>query len=138
MKYSPTRHAVVALMLVLFAGAFATAADLPADDAKLIEAAKVPIFNGAVFVNGNQDVGFRFATGVAPEEVRAWYKEKLGEWSLYEEYGGWILYEGAPGAGMGDLMTKKQVAVQKNDKLGEWYGLDPALSTEIVIMIPKQ
>jgi hypothetical protein len=128
----------VAAASLIFTGMHAVAADLPAADSRIIETAGVPLYAGTTFVNGSQDVGYRFATAIAPEEVRAWYKEQLPVWSLYSEYDGWILYEGAPGAGMGELMSKKQVQVQTNEKLSEWFGMDKALSTEIVIMIPRQ
>jgi len=123
--------------LVLFSGSVAVSAALPAADGKIIETAGVKRYEGAVYVNGSQDVGYRFATADPVEVVRAWYREQLPAWSLYEEYGGWILYEGAPGAGLGELMVKRQVAVKKNEKMNEWFGVDKAKSTEIVIMIPR-
>jgi hypothetical protein len=85
---------IFACVLVISTGVYA--ADLPAADSKLIKAAGVPIFSGATFINGNQDVGFRFATRKSPEDVRTWYTEQLPAWSLYKEYGGWILYDGKP------------------------------------------
>lgn len=112
--------------------------DLPAADQNLIKEAGIPIYLEAVFVNGNQDVGFRFATSQSEEEVRAWYQKQLPAWPLYSEYGGWILYEGKPGLGLGDLMMNvKQVQVQTNLNLSEWFGVDRKKSTEIVILIPR-
>ena len=66
-----------------------------------------------------------------------WYKQQLPDWSLYKEYGGWILYNGAPGKGMAEVMSENQVMVQKNDKLSEWFSLEKDMTTEIVIMIVK-
>jgi hypothetical protein len=37
---------------------------------------------------------------------------------------------------MGELMSKNQVSVQTNEQLHEWFGVDKAMSTEIVIMFP--
>lgn len=54
-------------------------------NAQLIETAGVQIYPGAVFVNGNQDAGFRFATDKSPEDVRAWYRKLLSAWPLYED-----------------------------------------------------
>jgi hypothetical protein len=111
------------------------AASLEQSDTQLIEAAGVPLFSTATFVTGNKDIGFRFATSTPTADVRQWYREQLPDWSLYAEYGGWILYEGNPGLGMGEVMSKNQINVQHNDKLPEWHALDSKVTTEIVIMI---
>jgi hypothetical protein len=113
-------------------------AELPKGDEQLIETAGVQIYPGAIFVNGNKDVGFRFATDKTPEDVRGWYRKQLSAWSLYEEFGGWILYGGKPEVGMGELISKKQVSVKQNTMMHDWFGIDSALSTELVIMIPEQ
>ena len=124
------------LLLITSTGVFA--GNLSAGDQNLIKGAGVPLYSEAEFVNGNHDVGFRFATSKSPEEVRAWYTKQLAAWSLYSQYGGWILYEGKPGLGLGDLMMSvKQVQVQKNLNLYEWFGIDKKKSTEIVILIPR-
>ena len=68
--------------------------------------------------------------------MRSWYAEQLPAWSLYKEFGGWILYDGKLGLGMGELMSKNQVSAQTNEQLHEWFGVDKAMSTEIVIMLP--
>lgn len=112
-------------------------AELPRADAQLIETVGVQVYPGAIFINGNQDTGFRFATDKSAEDVRSWYRKQLSAWSLYEEFGGWILYDGEPGLGMGTLMSKNQVLIKQNTMLHDWFGVDKALSTELVIMIPK-
>jgi len=113
------------------------AASLQPSDSKLIEAAGVPLFSKATFVYGNKDVGFRFASSTPPGKVQKWYRQQLPKWSLYSEYGGWILYDGAPGMGMGKVMSKNQVSVKHNDQLPQWHSLDKNMTTEIVIMIVK-
>lgn len=124
------------LTIVLVLSAFTSlAADLPAADAQLIEKAGIPIFEHAVFAYGNQSVGFRFATDAPPEEVRHWYQQKLGSWTLYDQYGSWILYNGKPGLGMGEIMTCDQVSIQTNTNLPAWHSLAGDMTTEIVIMI---
>ena len=123
------------LILLLLCSTVVSAADLKPADADLIAAAGVPLYSKATFVYGNADVGFRFAAGVSPDEARQWYKEKLARWSLMDQYGSWILYDGAPGLGMGAMMSKNQVMVQKNQDLPKWYSLDQRMTTEIVIMI---
>jgi len=69
----------------------AHAADLKQSDISLIESAGVPVYSKAVFVYGNPDVGFRYATSVSPDEVRQWYREKLPKWSVLDKYGSWII-----------------------------------------------
>jgi len=126
--------AVICLSVV----AYAFSAELDKAEAQLIESAEVQIYPSADYLNGGPEVEYRFGTTKTPEEVRAWYKNQLPTWSLYEEFGGWILYDGKPGVGMAGVMTSNQVSVQKNELLQEWFGVDKAMSTEIVVMIPGQ
>lgn len=114
-----------------------SAASLQPLDSKLIDEAGVPLFPGATFVYGNKDVGFRFVSNTSPEQVQAWYRQQLPKWVLFNEYGGWILHDGAPGIGMGEVMSKNQVSVQHNNNLPQWHSLDKSMTTEIVIMIVK-
>ena len=102
----------------------------------MIRDAGIPIYQEAIFAYGNASVGFRYATSTSPETVRQWYREKLSSWSVYEQYGGWILYNGKPGLGMTEIMEKDQVSIQKNENLPEWHSLDKTMTTEIVIMVP--
>ncbi len=115
----------------------AAAAELPPKDADIIKSAGISIHPDVTFVIGSRDVGYRFATLKSPDEVRQWYRDKLPEWSLYEEFGGWILYLGKQGLGMGEIMSKPQIMIQANDKLPEWHSLDKDMTTELVIMIPE-
>jgi hypothetical protein len=92
---------LIILSLVFSASAYA--ASLQLSDSKLIEAAGVPLFSPGTFVQGNKDVGFRFASSVPPEEVQKWYRQQLPKWALFNEYGGWILHDGAPDIGRGKL-----------------------------------
>jgi hypothetical protein len=62
-------HITAMLIWALFICTVVHAEYLPAADSKLINGAGVPIFSGAVFVNGNQDVGSRFATSKSPEDI---------------------------------------------------------------------
>jgi hypothetical protein len=131
------RKLSLVLCLIALGAAVAPAAELPAADAALIEAAGVPLYPGAAFATGSKDVGFRFATSEAPDAVRKWYQEKLSGWSLFDKYESWILYQGEPGASMGELMTLNQVQVQTNEKLPEWHQVDESMTTEIVIMVVR-
>lgn len=113
------------------------AAELKPSDAKLIKDAGIPLHSEAIFVYGNQDVGFRFATNVLPEKVQEWYRKELPKWALYNKYGSWMLYNGAPDKGMADVMSVNNINVTHNANLPEWHSLDKNMTTEIVIMIVK-
>ena len=126
---------LVTLMLAVPLATPVTAADLPAADAALIESAGVPLYPGAAFATGNKDVGFRFATSDEVASVREWYREKMGDWRLFDEYGSWILYPGEPVEGLGELMSRHQPQVQTNENHPEWHSVDKAMTTEIVIMV---
>lgn len=127
----------VLVIVMLFLATSAYAASLQPTDAALIKGAGVPTYAKATFVYGSKDVGFRFATNVSPDEVKQWYRDQLSSWALFDQFGSWILHNGAPSAGMGDVMSQNQVMIQKNDQLPGWYALSKDMTTEIVIMIVK-
>ncbi len=106
-------------------------------DSKVIEAAGIPLYSKATFVYGNKDIGFRFATSLLPEEVQEWYRQKMPKWALYNKYGVWILYDGAPDKGMAEVMSVNYISIVHNENLPEWHSLDKSMTTEIVIMIVK-
>ena len=113
------------------------AASLPAPDAALIEDAGIPIHADATFVYGDSSVGFRFATATPVAEVRSWYAEQLGDWTLTESFGLWAIYDGPEGLGFGERMSVNQVTVDTNDDMPGWYSIDADMTTEIVIQIGK-
>ena len=121
--------------LALFMSITVQAAKLQPADTRLIADAGVPLFADASFVQGNKQVGFRFASSTPPLEVQKWYRQQLPKWSLFNDYGSWILHNGAPGIGMGEVMSKNQISIQQNSNLPEWHSLDKNMTTEIVIMI---
>ena len=125
------------IIMTLILSVNALAAELQTSDEKLISERGVPLYSKASFVNGSKDVGFRFASNASPEDVQNWYLQQLPKWALYKEYGGWILYDGAPGKGMAEVMSENQIMVKKNDNLPNWFSLDKSMTTEIVIMIVK-
>ena len=106
-------------LLCLVAVGTVRAADLPAADAGIIKSAGVPVFDKAVFVTGNKDVGYRFATSEKPEVVRTWYRDKLSSWAVFDQFGSWIMYQGKAGAGLSAIMTSKQVSIVTNAKIVE-------------------
>ena len=113
------------------------ASGLQPSDSKAIEAAGIPLYSKAIFTNGNNDTGFRFATKLPPEDAQEWYRQQLPKWELYNEYGGWILYNGAPAKGLTEVMSRSNILIQHNEYLPEWFSLDKSMTTEIVIMLSK-
>ncbi len=126
------------LVLILAAG-IVLAAGLAPKDAKILEDAGIPVFQGAQFVNGSLggDMGARFAISAPVEDVRAFYKAKFPSWALNDEYGSWILYNGEPGGGPAAYMGKQQVSVVENKNLPSWFGLDKSMTTEIIVVVPE-
>ena len=124
----------ILVTILIFISAHTFAQGLQSSDSKLIEDAGIPIYSNSTFTNGAKEVGYRFATNEKPEVVQEWYLQQISNWELYAEYGGWILYDGEAGLGIGDLvMALNQVSVKQNDNLPEWFSLDKDMTTEIVI-----
>ncbi len=128
---------ILAASLCLFLAAGVNAETMPEAESDLISGAGIPIYPDADFVYGNRELGFRFATSDSPEEVRRWYVEQLGGWSLMDNFGLWALYDGPEGMNFGELMSVSQVTVTENDELPGWHSLDESMTTEIVIQIVK-
>ena len=57
--------------------------------------------------------------------------------ALYNKYGEWMLYDGAPDKGMAEVMSSNSIRIVHNENLPEWHSLDKSITTEIVIMIVK-
>jgi len=113
------------------------AASLQPLDSKLIEAAGIPVYSKAIFGGGDKKGGFRFATKLPPEEVQEWYRQQLPKWGLYNLYGAWVLYDGAPVKGMAGALSVNHIFIEHNDNLPQWFSLDKNMTTEIIIMIVK-
>ena len=110
------------------------AQELSNADKAMIKDAGIPIYSNSQFANGNNQVGFRFITNAKPSVVQNYYLEQLVNWELHSEYGGWILYNGEPGASIADLVMKKnQVSIQYNENLPKWFTVDKDMTTEIII-----
>jgi len=122
-------------MVFLAIAASAHAETLVEADAALIENAGIPIHPDATFVYGNKSVGFRFASAKPVAEIKSWYIERLGEWSVMDDFGLWALYDGPQGLSFGALMSKTRVSVTENDELPGWHSLDESMTTEIVIQV---
>ncbi len=131
------KWALLISLFVLIASGYGYAADLSAGDGAVIEKAGIPLYPEADFVYGNKELGYRFASKVPPEEVRKWYREKLPGWSVNDEFGSWIMFDGKAGADMGTIMSTNQILIIKNEKLPEWHSLGGDMTTEITIMVMK-
>jgi len=131
------KWALLFVGLLILSNSIMFGTELPAQDAKVIEAAGIPIFPGATFAIGNRDTAYRFATSKPPAEVRQWYQKKLSDWALLDKYGSWILYKGQQGLGMSEVMSKLQIMIQENENLPQWHSLKKDMTTEITIMVPK-
>ena len=88
-------------ILLAFIAENAHAAEMLTEDARLIEAAGVPLPPKAMFIHGHKVIGFRFASSVPAEEVQKWYRAQLSDWALFEKEDSWILFDGAARRGHG-------------------------------------
>lgn len=128
-----------ALSFLLFSLGISAENTLPEQDKKIMEQAGVPFYPEMQYVNGAFQgmVGVRFASSDDVEDVRKWYSDKFPDWAVNDQYGSWVLYNGEPGAGLGEYMMKNQVMIVTNQNLKEWFGLPADITTEIVIALPE-
>ena len=127
----------VRLALLLFVAGIANAKDLPAADAAAIKAAGIPIYEQAVFLDGSREAGYRFATSQPPAAVKQWYRAKLADWVLFDQYGAWVLHKERKGAPLPEIIGKRQVSVATNPDMAGMYKIGKDMTTEIVIVAPK-
>ena len=130
------RSILLALSLLLAVGA-ANAKDLPAADAAAIKAAGIPTYEQAVFLDGSREGGYRFATSQPPAAVKQWYRGKLADWVLFDQYGAWVLHKERKGAPLPEIIGKRQVSVATNPDMAGMYKIGKDMTTEIVIVAPK-
>ena len=126
--------------LLLLASAAGNAAEVPAESVVVMEATGVPVYPGAVFCIGAAESGMRFAASDDSQTVRAWYRENLPKWSLYEdkESGIWTMYDGPAGiVGYGEIMVLNNILIQENENLPAWHGLKDGMTTEINMTLPR-
>ena len=128
---------VLLALSLLLAVSTANAKDLPAADAAAIKAAGIPIYEQAVFLDGSREAGYRFATSQPPAAVKQWYRAKLSDWVLFDQYGAWVLHRERKGAPLPEIIGKKQVSVATNEDMVGMYKIKKDMTTEIVIVAPK-
>jgi hypothetical protein len=114
--------------------------ELSAQGLKVLKQSGIPVYPAATYINGTTGdiTSFRFASSDNVTKVRDWYREKLPEWALNSDYGSWILYNGKPGGGPAEYMTKSQVLIGENNNLQQWFGLPASMTTEVIITLPMK
>jgi len=110
---------------------------MPAPVSASFEQAGVPVYPGAVYCLGDTRIGVRLASSDSPEKVRAWYREQLPQWQVFEQFGMWVLHPGKSKPSMSDLMEGNQVSVNENPQIPAWHGLDADMTTEIMVALPR-
>jgi len=130
-------ESVLLALSLLLAVSTANAKDLSAADAAAIKAAGIPIYEQAVFLDGSREAGYRFATNQPPAAVKQWYRAKLSDWVLFDQYGAWVLHRERKGAPLPEIIGKKQVSVATNEDMVGMYKIKKDMTTEIVIVAPK-
>ena len=126
---------LIALLLLLPFGL--SAEEIPAAETEILENNGILVHPDSTYVYGNTEIGMRFASNKSVDDIRSWFTEKLGEWSVFEQFGLWAIYVGPDGADFGTVMMATQIAVSENDELPEWHSLNDDMTTEIVIKVAQ-
>ena len=129
--------AVLFIFTLVMPATLVAAETMPASVKTALESKSFATYPEAVYCTGTLEVGIRFASNKSPDEVRAWYRQKYPEWSVMEQYGSWVLYNGAPGASMSKVMSGNQIMIQKNDQIPSWQSLPADMTTEIMASFPE-
>lgn len=106
-------------------------------DSKLIADAGIPIYKKATFASGDKVSGFRFATKLPAEDVQKWYQQQLADWSVYNQYDTWVIYDGAPVESIAEVMSANHIGIKHNENLPQRASIDKNMTTEILIMIVR-
>jgi len=116
------------------------ASELSANDSKILKQAGIPIYPGLEYMNGitGDMISMRFATSDNIITLREWYQKHLPKWAVYDEYGIWILYDGKPGGGPGNYMTKKNISIMGNTNIPQWFSMPANMTTEVTITLPGE
>ena len=114
------------------------ASELSVNDSKTLKQAGIPVYSGLKYMNGitGDMISMRFATSDKVKTLREWYRKNLPKWAIYDEYGIWILYDGKPGGGPANYMTKKNISISENKNLPTWFSLPKNITTEVTITLP--
>jgi hypothetical protein len=97
----------------------------------------VAVYPSAVYCTGDPAIGVRLATSDSPEKVRAWYMEKLPNWTVFDKFGIWALVDKSSVETMVDVMQSNNLVVTENLELPAWHKLPANVTTEIVVALPR-
>lgn len=124
-------------MLLFIWGAALAGGDIPAATRADLEKTGVPVYPGAVYCVGNSEAGIRLATSDSQEAVRAWYAEQLSDWTLFEDFGMWMMADSPPGSSFPERVESNNLVVDTNDQIPQWHDLAADMTTQIVIALPR-
>lgn len=132
------KHLFNVLMVLFLAFAVgsplvAFAEDLSPAQVKALESAGVPVYPGASYTTGNDEIAtvMWFKSMDPPDKIMAWYEEKLSDWSVLDVNGSKVVYKGPKGKEAKDLSTMAHIWARTKDE-------DPgSTDSEITIRIPK-
>jgi hypothetical protein len=123
-------------MLLFIWGAALAGGDIPVATRADLEATGVPVYPGAVYCIGNAEAGIRLATNEPRDTVRAWYAEQLPGWTVFEDFGMWMMADSPPGSSFPERVESNNLIVDTNDQIPEWHDLAADMTTQIVIVLP--
>jgi len=124
-------------IFIMFAAPVLGAETIPANTKAAFDKVGVAVYPGAVYCTGDPDTGVRLATKDGPDKVRAWYKEKLPGWTVFDKFGMWALVDSPGVDSMVDLMKSNNLVVTENSELPGWHKLPANMTTEIVVALPR-
>ena len=140
MKNHQSSKMFVFIVLSLILISFNASANNPlsSKDKDILDKAGVPIYPELRYMNGitGDMISMRFATSDNVKTLREWYRKKLPKWALYDEYGIWILYDGKPGGGPANYMTKTNISIAENTNIPQWFSMPANMTTEVTITLP--
>jgi hypothetical protein len=110
---------------------------MPENTKAALDKVGVAVYPSAVYCAGDPVIGVRLATSDNLEKVRAWYKEKLPDWTVFDKFGIWALVDKPSVETMVDLMESNNLVVTENQELPTWHKLPANMTTEIVVALPR-
>ncbi len=121
------------LLLVFTAPSAALGGDLSAAQQKILENTGVPVYPGATYTTGDDEVAtiMWFKSMDSPEKIMNWYKGNLSGWLEMEVNGSRIFYKGPGKIEAKDLNNRAYLWARTTDESGV------SVDSEITVRIPK-
>ncbi|MDT8419665.1 MAG: hypothetical protein RQ754_04485 [Desulfuromonadales bacterium] len=126
------------MLLLLWSVVPSIGITIPSEVENDMQSMNFPTYPQSSYCIGTLDMGVRFASNDTPEKVRVWFQNKLPGWSVMNQFGTWVLYDGPADASPPEVMRTKQITVMKNENLPSWHGLAADMTTEIMMAFPNQ